>query len=224
MEIKKEKRLSRKMLINRLNRHLPFLRSIINQLRYITFRKQCPTYPEPDTRYSDGPWIRRKVTNDQKAIENYLTSALSEGVRLLHVGIGSSDIAKKWGSVCEIDGITVVEEEKMFADSLYIENYHTYLLDKNDIAALKNLKGSYDFILDNDIAAYACCKRHFRDTLAMYAHLLSPHGRILAGPISLSYFDSGFPMSMKQLSRIASESNLEAAREKDVVVIKSSLS
>lgn len=218
-QLKTESRFSRKIFVGRINRHFPLLRPIINWVRFITFRHKCPTYPEPDTQYTDGTWVERKVTKDQSLIEEYLSSKLKADSRILHVGIGSSSVAQKWPG-CTIDGITVMESEKKFADSLGLPNYQTYVMDKNDTLALKNLLGHYHFIIDNDIAAYACCKTHFEDMLRIYFSLLKDGGRILVGAISVTYFDSGFPLPNKYFKEVASKTGLELVSQEGILILK----
>jgi hypothetical protein len=218
-EIKKETRWSRKIIIGRLNKHLPFLRPIINYIRFVTFRNECPSYPTPTVVYSDGPWIERKVTKDQQAIEAYLSTRTNTNIRLLHVGIGSSSIAKKFSDMCIIDGLTVVQGEKEYADNLKLSNYKTYIIDKNDIDSLKKLPGNYDYIIDNDIAAYSCCKKHFEIMLETYDSLLSKSGEILIGEISLGYFDSGFPPTLQYLNKIAGKNGLRIERSFGILIL-----
>ncbi len=217
--LKPERRFSRKIMVGRINRQLPFLRPVINWIRFVTFRRQCLTYPEPNSVYTDGHWTERKVTKDQNAIEEYISSRVTEESKILHVGIGNSNVAKKWpGSV--VDGITVVSGEKTFADSLGLPHYHTRIMDKNDVSALKTLPGKYDYILDNDIAAYSCCKRHFFDMLATYTSMLSPRGEILVGAISVTYFDSGFPLPAKYLKETAAKIGLDIEYREDLIVLR----
>ena len=196
VQIKKESRFSRKIIVGRINRHLPFMRPFINLVRFFTFRKYCPSYPDSQASYSDGPWIDRKVTKDQAAIEEYVFQKDLRGARILHVGIGSSSIAKKCGEIqkCSVDGITVMQAEKKHADDLNIKDYDVFILNKNDPKLLLALPGNYKYIIDNDIASYACCKAHFEEMLKTYLSMLSSGGEILTGKISIGYFDSGFPL------------------------------
>lgn len=191
-----EKIFSRKIIVGELCRYLPFLRPPINLIRYFLFRRECPTYPHSQASYSDGQWLERKVTKDQRAIEEYLSLKDLRAKKLLHVGIGSSRIAKQCAKIegCSIDGITVIEAEKTYADNLRLENYSVRLMNKNNPESLLGLSGNYAYIIDNDIAAYACCKEHFEKMLQHYLSILVPGGKILAGTISIGYFDTGFPL------------------------------
>lgn len=205
VHIKQERRLSRKIILHEVNRYLPFLHPLVNLVRFLTFRTHCPDYPNSQASYSDGSWLNRKVTHDQQAIEGYLFQQDLRGKKILHVGVGSSNIAKRCAETteCSIDGITVMPEEKACAESLHLKNYAVHLMNKNDPKALSKLPGNYTFIIDNDIAAYACCKAHFEQMLERYLVMLAVGGKILAGKVSLGYFDSGFPLPgfyMKKLS------------------------
>lgn len=203
--IKQERRFSRKIFIHEINRRFPFMRPVINLARFLTFRAYCPDYPNSQASYSDGPWIDRKVTKDQQAIEEYIFQKDLSGKKMLHVGIGSSHIAQKCAKTpdCSVDGITIVPAEKLYADSLHLKNYAVRIMNKNDPESLSELTGKYAFIIDNDIAAYACCKTHFEQMLKAYLSMLAVGGEILAGKVSIGYFDSGFPLPafyMRELS------------------------
>ena len=56
VQIKKESRFSRKIIVGRINRHLPFMRPFINLVRFFTFRKYFPSYLRHtiDAKVSDG--------------------------------------------------------------------------------------------------------------------------------------------------------------------------
>lgn len=205
VHIRRERRLSRKIIIGEINRYFPFLRPIINLARFLTFRTYCPGYPHSQASYSDGLWIDRKVTQDQEAIEEYLFQKDLPGKKILHVGVGSSHLAKRCAGIagCLVDGITVMPREKSHADSLGLKNYTVFLMNKNDPETLVNLSGNYAFIVDNDIAAYACCKAHFEQMLKTYLRLLAPGGEILAGRVSIGYFDTGFPLPDFYLKKLS---------------------
>lgn len=202
--LKKEKRFSRKIIIGKIKKNLPFLSTPINILRIITAKHKCPTYPISQVYYSDGPWIERGVTRDQQAIEEYLQHKITPKDQLLHVGVGNSHIAKLFSlHSSRIDGITIVKEEKAYADSLSLANYHPYVMNKNDHTSLSKLSGNYRYIIDNDLAAYACCKTHLKEMITRYLLLLSPQGEILTGKISTNYFDSGIPLPQWYLEKLS---------------------
>lgn len=223
VRIIQERRLSRKIIIGQITRYLPFLRPFINIIRFLTFRKQCPSYPHSQASYSDGSWLDRKVTKDQQAMEDYIFQEDLRGKKILHVGIGSSHIAKKCAEIdeCSIDGITVVHTEKSYADDLRIKNYVAHIMNKNDLESLSKLPGNYTYIIDNDIAAYACCKAHFEQMLKQYLSMLAIDGEILAGKVSIGYFDSGFPLPNFYLKKLSEKYACVFMRTNDYIKITS---
>lgn len=217
--IKPEKRFSRKIIIHRLNRHLPFLKKFIIKLRFLTFRKKCKNYPKPTSYYSDGSWLDRKVTNGQKIITDYIQTENISNKKFLHIGIGNSEIAKLFFKNF-VDGITVVEAEKTFAENLQLPYYQTFLIDKNDSSALSKLSGNYDFVIDCNLASYSCCKQHFEEMLATFSKLLNKDGEIISDKAGLYYFDSGFPPSISYLKNLAEKNNLKFIETDTLLILK----
>jgi len=217
--IKKEKRLSRKIIVHRLNRHLPFLKPLIVKWRFLTFRNKCKNYPNPTSYYSDGSWLERKVTKGQKTITDYIGTKDISGKRFLHIGIGNSEIAKLWPENFT-DGITVVSSEKDFAKTLNLPNYQVFLMDKNDQKALKTLAGDYDFIIDCNLASYSCCKRHFEEMFSTFSSLLKKDGEIISDKAGLYYFDSGFPPNLLYLKTLAQKNNLQFLETDQLIIFK----
>jgi hypothetical protein len=78
-----------------------------------------------------------------------------------------------------VDGLTVSQPEKELADSLQIPNYTVYFLSKYSREFLTTIKNRYDFVVDNNLASFACCKYHFFRMFDNYLWCLRPHGRIL---------------------------------------------
>lgn len=82
--------------------------------------------------YDGGSWLDAPVTIDQMRIERYLNTLPLEGRTVLHVGVGSSHLAKGFHHRCRaIDGLTVIDHERRHAESLGIPNYRVYLMDKH---------------------------------------------------------------------------------------------
>lgn len=199
-----ERRFSRKIILGRLNRILPkFAKKLILLVRYATFPQRCSRNAPSTYTYTDGSWVNRKVTKDQEAIERYLATQSLEGKRILHAGVGSSSIAKKFGSIASVDGLTIMEEERVHAEDLSLPLYRIFLMDKYG-PDLSRLPGGYNYIVDNDLAGYAPCKDAFERMLETYIGLLAPDGLLVTGILGLSYFDNGFPIPdfyMRRLSR-----------------------
>lgn len=101
-------------------------------------------------------------SEDQQAINHYLRKHDLKGKEVLHLGIGNSSIAKMFSHAKSIDGITISKNEKSYADSLMLANYHVTLANKYSEhfhAIVKNRK--YDLIVDNNLASFTCCEKHF---------------------------------------------------------------
>ena len=133
---------------------------------------------------TDAPiWVdhtRDETTIDQARIEDALEGMQLEGRRILHVGVGNSGFARRFGTrVALIDGLTVSETEKNMADSLQIPNYTVHLLSKYGREFLHVIDNRYDYVVDNNLASFACCKYHFYRMLDNYLWCMQPGGRIL---------------------------------------------
>ena len=139
--------------------------------------------------YDDGSWLRRPPTPDQMRIENHLKAQPERlaGKRLLHVGVGNSQLSRSLAGMCErIDGLTVMQEEADHAQSLQIVNYRAMIVDKYS-DQLAELPGPYDVIIDNNLTSYAP-NRHSYDTLMVnYVRLLSIEGRIYTDRLGMQY-------------------------------------
>jgi hypothetical protein len=102
------------------------------------------------------------------------------GKNILHVGVGNSQFALRFASrVNLIDGLTVSRNEKALADSCRIGNYTAYLLNKYGREFILTLHHRYDYVIDNNLASFACCKYHFYRMLDNYLWSLQPGGQIL---------------------------------------------
>jgi hypothetical protein len=128
-------------------------------------------------------WIdhtREETTVDQARIEGALEGMDIEDRHVLHVGVGNSRFAQRFaGRVRLVDGLTVSPREKELADSLRIANYTVHLLSKYGREFLRTIENRYDFIVDNNLASFACCKYHFFRMLDNYLWCLRPRGLIL---------------------------------------------
>jgi hypothetical protein len=99
---------------------------------------------------------------------------------ILHVGVGNSGLAQRFAErVHLVDGLTVSEPELALARSLRIANYSVHLLSKYGREFLLQVEHRYDYIVDNNLASFACCKFHFHRMLDNYLWCLQPGGRIL---------------------------------------------
>jgi hypothetical protein len=202
-----ERRLSLKILAHRIKRYLPgFVYKGLILFRYTFFKRHCQNICIPNIKYSDGSWVERKTTSDLAHIQDFLQGVESP-LKLLQIGIGNSSLFESMKQrKFHLTGITIVEEEvsyaqKKFPDSFGIQ-YEVRLMNKYS-EEISTLGGEYDYIIDNDLSSYACCRYHFNVMLSGYKKLLTPKGRILIGINGLGYFDSGFGLNQGMIQKIA---------------------
>jgi len=128
-------------------------------------------------------WVdhtRDETTVDQARIEAELDKMDLSGKNILHVGVGNSRFAERFASrVNLIDGLTVSRNEKALADSFEIDNYTVYFLNKYGREFVLTIINKYDFVVDNNLASFACCKYHFYLMLDSYIWSSKPGGQIL---------------------------------------------
>ncbi len=152
--------------------------------RYDDCIEVCGKLDHPGLATDTPRWIDHTglaTTVDQARIEDALEGMrLTPDVRILHVGVGNSQLAQRFAPrVARIDGLTVCAAEKELADSLAIADYRVHLLSKYSREFLTTIEHSYDYIVDNNLASFACCKYHFYRMLDNYLWCLRPGGRVL---------------------------------------------
>lgn len=126
-------------------------------------------------------WENREVTADEIEILDYLKNKKNlKNSNILHIGIGSSFIAKNIN--CKIiNGISISKNEINYANSLKINNYKSFFLNKLSKNAFnKFLNNSFDYIIDVNLKSYSCCSQAFEKMFSEYARLLSINGKILS--------------------------------------------
>src|SRR5437773_10864973 len=73
-------------------------------------------------------WTQQETTRDQVRIEAVLDTMAVTGASILHVGVGNSGLAQRFASRARrIDGLTVHQNEKTYADALKITNYTVHV-------------------------------------------------------------------------------------------------
>jgi hypothetical protein len=162
------------------------------------------------------------TTPDQQRIEDAVEGLeLGREVAILHVGVGNSRLAQRFGARVEaIDGLTVSREEKRLGDSLGIGNYTIHLLNKHSGTLVATLGRRYDFIVDNNPASFACCSYHLFRTFDEYSQLLRPSGRVLTDQVGLAWRVYGYPTwiaSYEDLLELGQRFGLRAGRITDSV-------
>jgi hypothetical protein len=188
---------------------------------YANCREYCGSEePGVASNYEAIDWTQQETTPDQVCIEAVLdTMALGEA-QILHIGVGNSKLAQRFASrVRGIDGLTVHQNEKTFAEALAIANYAVYVLKKYSGEMMSVLSHTYDFIIDNNLASFACCKTHFFVMIENYLSVLRSQGRILTCQIGMdAYHDElGCTMTYADLVGLESQFPVLVSKLNDVV-------
>jgi hypothetical protein len=142
------------------------------------------------------------------------------GTSILHVGIGNSGFARRFASrVHRIDGLTVHQNEKLYAEALGIPNYTVYVLNKHSAEFVSVLTNTYDFIIDNNLASFACCKYHFAVMCENYLGVLASRGQILTCQIGMDAYHGafGWVMTYADLVSLERQFPLRVSKLTDVV-------
>jgi hypothetical protein len=188
---------------------------------YATYREDCGSeQPGVASNEEAIDWTRQETTPDQARIEAVLDTMALAGAQILHVGVGNSKLAQRFASrVHGIDGITVHENEKTGADVLAIANYSVYVINKYGREVMSVLPHTYDFIIDNNLASFACCKKHFSVMLENYTTVLRSRGRILTCQIGMdAYHDKlGCTMTYADLVSLERQFPIVVSKLTDVV-------
>jgi len=128
----------------------------------------------------------RSTTPDQLSIEEQLEHLITRSSSILHIGVGNSSLGKRFAPRVEfIRGITIHDEERMFANNLAIVNYIVTTNSKYS-ANIASFTEKFDFIVDNNPSTFACCLFHFCTMLISYKKLLRDGGEILTAEPGLS--------------------------------------
>ena len=162
------------------------------------------------------------TTRDQRRIEDALRGMeLGARRRILHVGVGDSGFAARFApQVGAVDGLTVSDVEKRFADELAIPNYTVHLVSKYSCELPLAIEHSYDYIIDNNLASFACCKYHFHLMLDSYLSCLSRGGRILTDQAGMDFSvgdDHRWRLEFKDLVALGDRFPLRAAKVTETV-------
>jgi len=174
---------------------------------YATYKEYCGS-EQPGVASNDEAidWTQQQTTPDQVRIEAVLDTMALTGAQLLHVGVGNSKLAQRFASrLSGVDGLTVHHNEKIYADALAIANYTVYVLNKHSREVVSVLSHTYDFIIDNNLASFACCKKHFFIMLENYLSLLRFRGRILTCQIGMDAYHDDFGCTMAYADLVSLE-------------------
>lgn len=151
-------------------------------------------------------YANAETTEDQLRIETALESILKPDSRVLHIGVGNSKLAKK---LCArgltVDGMTVSLAEQEYADSLKLKNYNVIIANKYHRKFTEYFDNNqFDIIVDNNLAAFACCQYHFYLMMENYLSCLKPGGKILTDQRGMDWalLDKKFIIDFNDLSSI----------------------
>jgi len=175
---------------------------------YDTSKAFCGNREQPwVTRISEAvDWTHQETTPDQARIEAALDTMTVTGASILHVGVGNSQFAQRFASRARrLDGLTVHQNEKTQADALRIPNYTVYVLNKYSPEFGAVLTKPYDFIIDNNLASFACCHYHFAVMCANYLRALTAHGQILTCQIGMDAYVGAFGWVMTYADLVSLE-------------------
>jgi hypothetical protein len=189
---------------------------------YATYKEFCGNREQPwVTRISEAvDWTQQPTTRDQVCIEAVLDTMAVTGASILHVGVGNSQFAQRFASRARrIDGLTVHQNEKTHADALELPNYSVYVLNKYSPEFVSVITQTYDFIIDNNLASFACCKYHFTVMLDNYLQVLAPHGQILTCQIGMDavHGEFGWVMTYADLVSLEHKFPVHVSKLTDVV-------
>ncbi len=127
-------------------------------------------------------WENKKATDDEIEILSYLNKKNLSKLNILHVGIGSSYLALNLNPYYNLDGISISNNEILFAKKKNIKNYNCIFLNKYSLEAFNNIKSeTYDLIIDVNLKSYACCDDAFKNMFYKYNRILNKDGIILSG-------------------------------------------
>jgi hypothetical protein len=191
--------------------------------RYESCPEVCGRLESPGLALDMPLWVdhtRDETTVDQARIEAELEKMDLSGKNILHVGVGNSGFARRFaGRANLIDGLTVSHNEKALADSTGIGNYTAYFLNKYGREFILTIRNSYDFIVDNNLASFACCKYHFYFMLDNYVSSLKPGGLILTDQQGMDWVieDERWKLTYQDLAALESKFPVKAGRVTDTV-------
>jgi hypothetical protein len=190
---------------------------------YETCPEVCGNLERPGVALDMPLWIEHAhldTTVDQVRIEDALSRMEWRGKSFLHVGVGNSLFAQRFAAEAAlIDGLTVCRVEVEQAQSLRIPNYTVYFLNKYGREFLRTIRNSYDFVIDNNLASYACCKYHFYRMLDNYLWAMKPGGQILTDQRGMDFTveEKRWILTYRDLQSLEEKFPLRAGRINDTV-------
>lgn len=183
---------------------------------------ELATWPLLD--YSDC-----EPTEDQAAINRWLAGAGLDGFDVLHVGTGNSSVARLLAGKARIASVTVARNEFEHGRALGLQDYAVHLLNKHSLAFAEQFaSASFDCILDNNLASFACCQKHLERYFETLVRLLKPGGFVLTHWLGMQWtLDVGvddvepvWRLDAGKLRAIASAYGLGVEREEELFFLR----
>lgn len=191
--------------------------------RYETCAEVCGEMNNPGLALYMPIWVdhtKDETTVDQARIEAVLDKTDLSGMNVLHVGVGNSEFARRFAPRANlIDGLTVSGNEKVLADSFAIGNYTVHLLNKYSRDFILTIVNKYDFVVDNNLASFACCKYHFYLMLDNYLWSMRTGGQILTDQQGMDWVieDSRWVLTYDDLLALEKKFPVRASRMTETV-------
>lgn len=190
------------------------MRGLIRRWRLRLSR--CPAdcgAAEPPAVYRDRSFAEGLESPDQAEIVATLAERVGPTTRILHVGVGSSALARRLApSVAGIDGMTVLDDERAAAQACGFANYRVWLGNKYG-GGLAPMAPPYDVVVDNNPGSFACCVRHFRGMMGAYATGLGEGGAVWTHERGAAWRQrGGLLLRWDGWAREAARAGLEAER------------
>lgn len=171
-------------------------------------------------------WSELHATADQLRIEDHLDRLGVARKAILHIGIGSSGLAKRFArQASRIVGTTIIPAEAEAGARAQLPNYSAVLHNKYSGKA-DIVPGRFDFIVDNNPTSFCCCFEHLGEMLRFYAEKLADDGQILTHRIGLGWHIEApeaherWSFDLEDLSAVASSVGLTAYQvDHDIYVL-----
>ena len=169
----------------------------------------CGNFNEPGLAvdfdlYND--YSQHETSQDQARIEAVMQQQAATGSTILHVGIGNSELAKTfYAAGHRIDGVTVNQQELDHAQTLNLPRYRVLLTNKYHRKFTQYFdSNTYDYVVDNNPASFACCQYHFYCMIENYLTCLKPGGQILTDQRGMDWalLGTGFILDFASLSHV----------------------
>jgi hypothetical protein len=148
-------------------------------------------------------WEDRDMTSDENdVLHKILLDKSVVNKKILHIGVGNSELAKKLDFSNIVTGITISKKEIDYGNSLKIKNYNILFCDKYSLKFKKKFQNNqFDLIIDTNLKSYACCQNGFIFMMDNFFRILRPNGKIITSIYGMKWFKSLKPKLSFNLKR-----------------------